>query len=133
MKHILLFLLVLNFKCFGDSINPLIGHWKTDVNKTFASAKVGSKARECFKQKLCGSTDFIFSRNELTSITYSQCGEVLMKHSEPYEVKSYKGNEITIYFPKQEKTFTYKIETDMIYYSSEEHGFTEYFVLQKSP
>ncbi|GAB2990959.1 hypothetical protein [Psychrosphaera aestuarii] len=131
MRHTLFLVLMLSFYCHSESLNPLIGHWKTDHERTLASTKKNTKAYQCFQQKLCGTTDLIFSENELISISYSQDGEEIMRYSEPYKITSFKGNEITIYYPKKDKNFSYQIKSNVFYYSSEEHGFTEYFLLKK--
>ncbi|MDO6569278.1 hypothetical protein Q4561_19610 [Alteromonas sp. 1_MG-2023] len=131
MRYILLFGLILSFQCIPEDINPLIGHWKPDLNRSLASTEKGSKAYHCFKIKLCGSTDMIFSETELTSISYTGKGAELMRDSEPYEITSYIGNQISIYFPNKESSFIYHLKSEILYYSSEKHGFTEFFVLQK--
>lgn len=131
MRFLLIFGLIVSFQCFAEGINPLLGHWKPDLERSLASTVKDSKAHLCFKNKLCGSTDMIFSETELTSISYTSTGEELIRFSEPYEIRSYIGNEITIYYPKKETSFIYQFKANVLYYTSEKHGFTEYFVLQK--
>jgi hypothetical protein len=131
MKYLLLFGLIFNFQSLAEDINPLVGHWKPDIGRSLASTEKDSKAYHCFKNKLCGSTEMIFSETEITYISYTANGEELMSYSEPYEIASYNGNRITIFFPKKDGVFTYHLESNILYYASKKHGFTEYFVLQK--
>lgn len=131
MKHIsVLFLYFTSFICIGENVNPLLGTWITDYERTILSIEDGRTAKKCFEMKYCGESKIIFTQNEMTTRHVSKgldLGEITVL----YEIKSINIDSIEIYLPESDFSFTYALDEHGFYYRVEEKGYTEYFILEK--
>tara|TARA_R110002153_G_scaffold110373_2_gene251592 strand:+ start:219 stop:509 length:291 start_codon:yes stop_codon:yes gene_type:complete len=93
----------------------------------------GSSAYQCFSKKLCGNTDFLYTEDTVTAISFTTNNEVLSKHTETYEIVLRTSEKIELRLPESGQTFTYEIFEGGIYHKFEEHGFTEFYEQQKYP
>jgi hypothetical protein len=112
--------------------NPLIGYWELNYNKTIESVddKEGP-TYACFFSRACGNTDFYFTENTVTAITFSGEHVIETKHTETYEIISFSGSVIEIKLLESDLFFKYQLDEYGIYHRFEEQGITEFYELRK--